>query len=402
MAYTPTLHDGDNVTTDFTIGFAFSRKSVIEVEVDSVPASFVFLGADQVTITPAPPATQPENVVIKRNTPIEPPFVDFQNGSGLTEGDLDLSSSQQRHYTEEQVFLSFVGLERDGGGNWDAVTGRLVNLSLGVDPGDAMTMAGGLDIVADAEAAQAAAETAEFIASGYAVDTAADAVLTAADVVLTHADVVTSALLAASTAEIFIVVGGDEIDTVKSGTPIRTNIAQDAYEFDELAAVTQITASVSDEILTAITSEQTFALKADFRYADSNRWFRVKCRFMLTSSDIAFDAQFRVNLGPLGNHNDTEIADMRYAEFLPPGTENPTLSLDFLLQPDSGDTISVSVIDTDSFGADDCTMHGPGNLSTHIPTAEGMQDHSSTGETLADNGAFHMGSYIEVQEVNGI
>lgn len=178
MAVTSVSYDGDGVDTDFDITFAYTSRSFVKAYVNGViTTAWTFLDADTIRFTVAP-SVGTANVEIRRVTSTTP-LVDFVAAASITDTDLDLAILQQLHVLEENQNNSLVGMQQSGG-NWDATSDRIINLSLPLASTDAASKAYVDSItgsVADAEAAQAAAESAE---DGAVAQAAAAAVSAAA------------------------------------------------------------------------------------------------------------------------------------------------------------------------------------------------------------------------------
>jgi hypothetical protein len=113
--YSYVQYAGDGETTDFAVPFGYISRDNVEVTVGGLDADFTWLDAYTVRLSPAPSSAAA--VVIRRETPIEAPVVDFQGGSTLTEEDLDNSTKQVLYVAQEtrDIVNSFVGSQSSGG-----------------------------------------------------------------------------------------------------------------------------------------------------------------------------------------------------------------------------------------------------------------------------------------------
>lgn len=96
MADTSVTYVGDNATVAYAVPFRYLETTHVVVEVDSIerdrPADWYFSGAQEITFVTAPETDA--GILIRRVTPGDERLVDFQNGSVLTEADLDRAIDQ--------------------------------------------------------------------------------------------------------------------------------------------------------------------------------------------------------------------------------------------------------------------------------------------------------------------
>ncbi len=90
--YAPTLYTGDDVETDFAIGFLYAASTHIIVTVDGVPVTFTFLTPSVVRLA-TPPANLAD-IAVTRSTPTVAMIVDFEAGATITKPNLDAAFDQ--------------------------------------------------------------------------------------------------------------------------------------------------------------------------------------------------------------------------------------------------------------------------------------------------------------------
>ena len=93
MALSYVTYTANGSTQQFDLTFSYIAQSHIKVYVDNVEdSSFTWINSSRIQT-----ASMPSNgqvVKIERNTPTDARLVDFQDGSTLTETDLDKSANQ--------------------------------------------------------------------------------------------------------------------------------------------------------------------------------------------------------------------------------------------------------------------------------------------------------------------
>ncbi len=124
MAYSYETYLGDGLNVLFVVPFPFISREHISIEVDSVPQVFTWINDSIVQLTP-PPALG-ALVMIARRTPVDAPVVDFQQGSMITERDLD--SGHLQHLYAEQELLDRMEVLEVGGGSGIVDHGQLLGL----------------------------------------------------------------------------------------------------------------------------------------------------------------------------------------------------------------------------------------------------------------------------------
>lgn len=225
MAYSPTVYLAVGTTQDFVISHEYVRSSHIHVYIDDhiIPVfeetGWTFTTGGTKILLDDPVAVAASDVTITRETP-STPVVDFQNGAGILEKDLDDSHKQNQFYVDEQVYLGVVSMGLEPGGNWDAETLKIVNL---VDPTgdqDAATK-GWVDTSTSASAAAAAQSASDANTdAGIAANAAQAAVFAQGE-----------AETAAQEAETAAALMPDPISSGDAGDGLRINAGKDGYEY---------------------------------------------------------------------------------------------------------------------------------------------------------------------------
>lgn len=109
MAYSYVTYTGTGSLTNFTFPFQYLDKNNISVTVDGNPVSFTWLNDSTITVSPAPAVDT--KVIIGRQTEKSTLLVDFNDGSVLTEKDLDTANRQVFFMTQESLDNSAQSLE---------------------------------------------------------------------------------------------------------------------------------------------------------------------------------------------------------------------------------------------------------------------------------------------------
>lgn len=163
--YSKNRYTGNGSTTNRTLTFNFLSRSHVKVYVDGVDTAFSWITDSEVQISPAP--SNGTQIEIKRETPKTSREVDWQDGSGLTETDMDTSDLQLLYISQEAFDAAADALPKsiEEANAWDAQDNKITNLADGVADTDAATVGQIMDLtasqVAAASAAQAGAELAE-------------------------------------------------------------------------------------------------------------------------------------------------------------------------------------------------------------------------------------------------
>jgi len=133
--------DADKISNGFPIPFDYLEDIHVTVEVDGV----VNENTELTTTTPVKikvlsGVTAGQNVRVRRKSQPDTNLVDFQNGSVLTESELDRAYLHNRYLAEEIAELNDQSLQIEAGGTqWDAKSLRLKNVATPTDTTDAVT-----------------------------------------------------------------------------------------------------------------------------------------------------------------------------------------------------------------------------------------------------------------------
>ncbi len=203
MATTTVSYDGDGAQVDFTITYAYTARSFIQVFVDAVlqveGTDYDFFSDSVIRFQAGSiPPIGTNNVELRRATG-SVPLVDWESGASLLDTDQDLADLQLLHIVEELENNALIGMGK-AGANWDAEGVRITDVAAPIADTDAATKASIAGQVTAAETAETNAETAETNAE--TAETNADSSATDA-----LASAVASAASAASVSSVFPVAG---------------------------------------------------------------------------------------------------------------------------------------------------------------------------------------------------
>ncbi len=102
-----TNHTGNGSTGPFAISFSYLSKSDVQVTVDNTPKDinthYTFTSTSEITFTTGNAPANGAAIRFQRNTNISTKKVDFQDGSLLTEADLDANSDHLLFSMQELV-----------------------------------------------------------------------------------------------------------------------------------------------------------------------------------------------------------------------------------------------------------------------------------------------------------
>lgn len=139
MATSFIQYEGDGSTTNFAIPFEYIDRSHVGLKVNLVTTSFTWVSDGLVTVSPAP--ANGAVVEFRRVTPKDALMVDFNDGSVLTESDLDLCARQLFFIAQESIDIAGGTLELLGDGSYSAGNRRIANVAAPVSSQDAVTKA---------------------------------------------------------------------------------------------------------------------------------------------------------------------------------------------------------------------------------------------------------------------
>ncbi len=129
-------YNADGNTSTFAINFNFIDSTHVKVFLDGVSTTAFSITGSNVVMN-----SNPSNgvvVLIKRETPTDSRLVDFQDGSVLTESDLDKSADQNFFIAQEISDDSQGTMKLDNADNFDALSKRIVNVADPVNNNDAV------------------------------------------------------------------------------------------------------------------------------------------------------------------------------------------------------------------------------------------------------------------------
>jgi hypothetical protein len=101
MAYSVASYTGDGSNTQFAVPFPLLSRDHLRVFVGGVEAAFVWITDGSISVISTPALG--ETVELRRDSNRSSPLVDFQDGSVLTEADLELAN-QQAIYIAQEAF----------------------------------------------------------------------------------------------------------------------------------------------------------------------------------------------------------------------------------------------------------------------------------------------------------
>ena len=120
-------------TTDFNITFEYLEDTHVVVEIDGVlqatSAYSLVAGSPNLIRLDTPVTSGVVRIRRDSNADSDSPFVDFVNGSVLTESELDKSYRHNLYLNEEIGNLNQQSLQKQAGGDdWDAKTNKIINV----------------------------------------------------------------------------------------------------------------------------------------------------------------------------------------------------------------------------------------------------------------------------------
>ena len=124
-------------TDTFAITFSFIDSTHVKVFLDGVSTTAFTISGSNVVMN-----SNPANgvvVLIKRETPTDARLVDFQDGSVLTESDLDKSADQNFFIAQEINDESQSAMKLDNSDRFDALNKRIINVADPTAGQDAVT-----------------------------------------------------------------------------------------------------------------------------------------------------------------------------------------------------------------------------------------------------------------------
>ena len=138
MALSFVTYTANGSTNQFDITFSYIDSSHIKVFVNNVEdSSFTFINSSRIQTSSMP--SNGQVVKIERNTPTNARLVDFQDGSTLTESDLDKSANQNFFVAQENADDVGNKLGKNDSGVFDAGNVRITNVADPTSSADVVT-----------------------------------------------------------------------------------------------------------------------------------------------------------------------------------------------------------------------------------------------------------------------
>ena len=117
--------------TDFAFSFDYLEDEHVVVEIDGVATTnFTIVTSPSTKVVLNSGATAGQKVRVRRKSQPDTNLVDFENGSVLTESELDRAYLHNRYLNEEISELNDASLQKGvGSDDWDAKSQKLTNLA---------------------------------------------------------------------------------------------------------------------------------------------------------------------------------------------------------------------------------------------------------------------------------
>ena len=138
MPLSSVLYTADGNTNQFDITFSYIDSTHVKVFVNNVEdTNFTFVTTTRIQTSSTP--TNGQVVKIERQTPTSARLVDFQDGSVLTETDLDKSANQNFFIVQENADDIADKLGKNNAGLFDGDNKRITNVADPIDNSDVVT-----------------------------------------------------------------------------------------------------------------------------------------------------------------------------------------------------------------------------------------------------------------------
>ena len=129
-------YTGNGSTTQYALPFTYIATSHIKAYLNDTETALFSVSGSTLTFNTAP--ANSVAILIKRITPTDARLVDFQDGSVLTESDLDLSADQNFFIAQESSDTAQSHIALNNADVWD---GQSKRLTLIADPTSAQDVA---------------------------------------------------------------------------------------------------------------------------------------------------------------------------------------------------------------------------------------------------------------------
>ena len=120
-------YTGNGSTTQYSISFSYIDSTHVKCFLDGVETSAFTISSSTVTFNTAP--TNSSVIRIERQTPVDSRLVDFQDGSVLTEAELDMSANQNFYAVQEITDDQTNNLGLTTADVYDANNKRIINVA---------------------------------------------------------------------------------------------------------------------------------------------------------------------------------------------------------------------------------------------------------------------------------
>lgn len=138
--YSRAIYSGDGSNRTFAVPFEYLSKDHVEVRIDgNLTGNYSWINSSTIQTADTPQAGT-DNVDIRRNTPKDPAMVAYSDGSTLTEGDLNLETTQLLFMNQEATDTFNIAMQLAVGRVFDALGFRISNVGAPLLQQDAATV----------------------------------------------------------------------------------------------------------------------------------------------------------------------------------------------------------------------------------------------------------------------
>ena len=127
MAYSYLTYTGNGSTTQYAINFSYIDTTHIKAYLDGTVTTAFSVSDSTLTFNTAP--SNGVVIRIERETPIDARLVDFQDGSVLTQAELDMSANQNFFIAQEVTDDQANNLRLTTADVFDAQSKRIINVA---------------------------------------------------------------------------------------------------------------------------------------------------------------------------------------------------------------------------------------------------------------------------------